>query len=233
MKLADKPLRLDRRRLKEHLRVKEGSSLAARLERRLDEAEALAFPKTCFRIAYVDGKEDDRVILEGVPFISRVLRVNLEGVHRVFPFVATCGVELETWSQSMPGMLERYWADTILEMALHWAVEHLSEHLASRYRPGPLSRMGPGSLPDWPLEEQRSLFTLLGDEPARIGVRLSESLLMTPIKSISGLFFPTAEPFASCQLCPREKCTGRRAPYDPHLYDQKYLPKKTLDFLSE
>ena len=222
MKLEDKPFRIDRRRLKEHLRVKDRSSLAAQLERRMDEAEALARPQTCYRIAHVEGKECDRVILEGVPFVSRVLRVNLEGVHRVFPFVATCGLELESWSQSMPGMLERYWADTIQEVALHWALENLSEHLAGRYRPGPLSRMGPGSLPDWPLEEQRPLFALLGEEPARIGVRLSENLLMTPIKSISGLFFPTEEPFESCQLCPREKCPGRRAPHDPHLFTRKY-----------
>jgi len=45
---------------------------------------------------------------------------------------------------------------------------------------------------------------------------------MVPVKSVSGILFPTEESFASCQLCPREVCPGRRAPYDPDLYDAKY-----------
>ena len=226
------PFRIERKQLREDLRVKEGSSLAAQLERLMDEAEAVGRPKTCYRVAYVDGKEEDRVILEGVSFTSRILRVNLARAHRVFPFVATSGRELEEWLKSTQGMLAQYWADAISEMALRSAIQNLSEHLANRYRPGPLSRMNPGSLPDWPLEEQRSLFAVLGEEPARIGVRLSEDLLMTPIKSVSGIFFPTEERFESCQLCPRERCIGRRAPYEPHLYDQKYSSKKTTDFFN-
>ena len=221
------PFRIDRGQIRENLRVKKGSSLAAQLERLMDEAEAVGRPKTCYRVAYVDGKEEDRVILEGVPFTSRVLRVNLERAHRVFLFVATSGWELEEWSKSARGILEQYWADVIKEGALRWAIQNLSEDLANRYRPGPLSRMGPGSLPDWPLEEQRSLFAVLGDEPVRIGVRLSENLLMTPVKSVSGIFFPTEERFESCQLCPRERCIGRRAPYEPHLLNQKYLQRKS------
>jgi hypothetical protein len=217
------PWRIDREPLREKLSVKGKSSLAARLERLIDEAEVVARPKICYGVASIDGKEENRVILNGVPFRSRILRVNLDGAHCVFPFVATCGRELESWSERIEGMLEQYWADTIKETALSWAIQNLSEHLANRYRPGPLSRMGPGSLPDWPLEEQRSLFAVLGEEPGRIGVRLSESLLMTPIQSVSGIFFPTEERFETCQLCPREKCIGRRASYDPDLFKRKYL----------
>jgi hypothetical protein len=220
------PWEIDRKPLREKLRVKGNSSLAARLERLIDEAEIVARPKICCGVASIDGKEENRVILNGVPFRSRILRVNLDRAHCVFPFVATCGRELESWSEGIQGTLEQYWADTIKETALTWAIQNLSEHLANRYRPGPLSRMGPGSLPDWPLEEQRSLFAVLGEDPGRIGVRLSESLLMTPIQSVSGIFFPTEERFETCQLCPREKCIGRRASYDPDLFKRKYLRKR-------
>jgi predicted transcriptional regulator len=82
--------------------------------------------------------------------------------------------------------------------------------------------MNPGSLTDWPLREQRALFSLLGDVQATVGVELTNSLLMVPTKSVSGIFFPAEESFASCQLCPREACPNRRAPYDPELYDRKY-----------
>jgi hypothetical protein len=219
------PWKIDREPLREKLRIKGKNSLAARLERLIDEAEVVARPKTCYGVASIDGKEENRVSLNGVPFRSRILRVNLDRAHCVFPFVATCGRELEAWSERIQGTLEQYWADTVKETALNWAIQKLSEHLAKRYRSGPLSRMGPGSLPDWPLEEQRPLFAVLGEDPGRIGVRLSESLLMTPIQSVSGIFFPTEERFETCQLCPREKCIGRRASYDPDLFKGKYLRK--------
>jgi hypothetical protein len=51
---------------------------------------------------------------------------------------------------------------------------------------------------------------------------LTESLLMVPVKSVSGIVFANEEEFASCQLCPREDCPGRKAPYDPGLYERKY-----------
>jgi predicted transcriptional regulator len=49
---------------------------------------------------------------------------------------------------------------------------------------------------------------------------------MVPSKSVSGILFPTEQTFASCQLCPREGCPSRQAPYDPALYDKKYRVEK-------
>jgi hypothetical protein len=45
---------------------------------------------------------------------------------------------------------------------------------------------------------------------------------MVPTKSVSGIIFPTEADFQSCQLCERENCPNRRAPYDEMLYEQKY-----------
>ena len=82
--------------------------------------------------------------------------------------------------------------------------------------------MTPGSLPDWPIEEQRPLFAILGDIQGAIGVRITEDLVIIPSFSVSGILFPTQISFQSCQLCPREKCQGRRAPYDDKLYERRY-----------
>jgi hypothetical protein len=98
----------------------------------------------------------------------------------------------------------------------------MEEHLTSLYEPGKLSRMSPGSLADWPIQEQRPLFKILGNTEKMIGVHLTESLLMVPTKSVSGIRFPTEESFESCQLCPREECPNRRAPYEADLYNQRY-----------
>ena len=93
--------------------------------------------------------------------------------------------------------------------------------------------MSPGSLADWPLEQQRALFAVLGDTEGLIGVRLAESCLMIPTKSVSGMRFPTETSFESCQLCPRAVCPGRRAPYDKGLYDRKYAREACSDGLAE
>jgi hypothetical protein len=98
--------------------------------------------------------------------------------------------------------------------------------LKDHYRLGRIEAMSPGSLPDWPIQAQRPLFALFGDTERLLGVRLTESLLMVPSKSVSGILFPTEQTFASCQLCPREGCPSRQLPYDPALYDEKYRVEK-------
>ncbi len=208
--------------LMQRLHVKENSSHAQDLKALVDEAAAIARPKAMYRLAYIDEKAEDCVVIEGVTFTSRVLRVNLDIAQRVFAYVATCGMELEAWEKSLKDMLYSFWADVIKEMALRAAAHALNHELATCYTLGRTSTMAPGSLPDWPIREQRPLFTLLGDPQAAIGVQLTDSMLMVPNKSISGIRFPTEENFESCQLCPRENCPGRRAPYDATLYERKY-----------
>ena len=89
--------------------------------------------------------------------------------------------------------------------------------------------MTPGSLEDWPISEQRPLFEILGDIQDAIGVQLKDSLMMSPVQSVSGIIFPTEATFESCQLCPRENCPGRRAAYDKNLYEKKYKSKPEKD----
>jgi hypothetical protein len=220
--LEASPFDIDLGQLKKNMRVKEGTEMVGKLEGMVREARKIARPKVCYRVAYVESKGDDHLMIERTRFTSRVLRVNLEKVYRLFPFVASCGLELEEWSKSVEGILEQFWAEEIKVLAVRGTIRYLHEHLTDRYQPGKMSRMNPGSLPDWPLSEQKPLFTLLGSGPAAIGVQLKDSFLMTPIKSVSGIWFPTEERFESCQLCPREKCPGRRAPYEPGLMERKY-----------
>jgi hypothetical protein len=204
------------------LRVEAGSPEAVEVEPFARAAATVARPKAFYRIAYVEDRGDETVVVDGVTLTSRVLRVNLEEAHRVFVYVATCGVELDEWANAVDDPLHRYWTEGIKEMAVRSARQTINRDLADRYRPGRTSHMSPGSLADWPIREQRGVFALLGDSADAVGVRLTDSLLMVPNKSVSGISFPTEESFESCQLCPREDCPGRRAPYEPDLYERKY-----------
>ncbi|HOW74225.1 MAG TPA: vitamin B12 dependent-methionine synthase activation domain-containing protein [Phycisphaerae bacterium] len=220
--LKDIPFDLGVPALLKKLRIDGRPEYAERCSRLAREAALHAHPKGAYRLAYVDSKAEDAVVVNGVTLASRILRVNLGDIHRVFPFVVTCGVELEAWSQTITDMLERFWADTIMEEALRLAFETLTADMTRRYQLGKTAMMNPGSLEDWPIEQQTGLFSLLGDASAQIGVRLTESFLMVPIKSASGLRFPTETGFENCQLCPRERCPNRRAPYDASLHARRF-----------
>jgi hypothetical protein len=208
--------------LRSALHVCEGTEDESDLQAMADEIRHVAQPKALYGMAFIEAKGEDSIFADGVRFTSRVLRVNLDGAHRCFPFVCTSGREAEAWAQTQDGFMRRFWADALNQAVLHAAAMALQNHLKEHYQLGPVSVMNPGSLSDWPLSEQLALFALLGDVRAAIGVELTKSLLMVPTKSVSGILFASEESFASCQLCPRELCPNRRAPYDPDLYDRKY-----------
>ncbi len=216
------PTSLDRERVFKAAHVQPGTPDAAVLERLCDEAEAIARPKAITKLAYIDEKGTDFIVVDGIRFDSRILRVNVDEVYRVVPYVATCGVELEEWSRGLNDMLEQYWADVIKQMFVGQAVTALGSYAREDLGLGQSATMNPGSLPDWPLAQQKPLFDLLGDPTEAIGVTLTESFLMLPAKSVSGIHFPTDTDYRNCQLCPREDCPGRSSPYEPHLYEEKY-----------
>jgi hypothetical protein len=208
--------------LMKRVRVKEGSAHAAELADLLEEALSLARPRAMYMVAYIHQRGDDFVDIEGCRFDSRVLRVNLDKAYRVFPYLATCGEELQIWADSKQDLVLNYWAEAIKEQVLYTAIRAAHEHLETHYQPGETASMSPGSLADWPIQQQQTLFQLFGAHSAAIGVRLTDSMLMLPTKSVSGIRFPSEDSFESCLLCPREGCPGRRAVYDPELYDQKF-----------
>ena len=220
--LNDIPFELDVNELLARLHVDEHSARAREVLHLVDDARSIGKPKALYKLAFVESRNDNRVVIDGVTFHSRVLRVNIEHEDRIFSFLATCGRELDEWSADFDDMVHQFWADTIKMMAIDAAVSTVVEHIDEHYRPGPTSRMSPGEVPDWPTEEQASLFALLGDTEQLIGVELTDSFLMIPTKSVSGIRFATDSGFDSCQLCPREQCPGRRVPYDNSLYDRRY-----------
>lgn len=188
----------------------------ADVERTAALALSLAEPRAAFAPAYVDEKGVDEVVIAGARFHSRVLRKNLDDVGRVFPVVMTVGPRLEEVADRSD-MLERYYLDGIANLILAEARLQFIRHLCARFGLEKLSWMSPGSLQEWPIEQQRPLFSLLPGVEDRLGVRLTESCLMLPRKSVSGIYFPSETTFFSCRLCPRERCENRKARYNQAL----------------
>jgi len=209
--------------LRRRLLIEDGSEDERDFGRMLAEARSVARPKAVFRPVLVEPAGPDRVFLEGVAFSSRVLAVNLEGRGRALAFALTSGREIETWAEAYASdALLSYWCDAILEAALLCARERFDAVVTGTMGFEKFSTMSPGSLEDWPISEQGPLFALLGDTQAAVGIRLTDSLLMLPRKSVSGLLFAVEERFESCQLCPREDCPNRRLPYESGLMERKF-----------
>ena len=214
------PVSLELETVLKKLRMRnKGESVEKSVQEVIDLARPVAKPKAVYEVAYVENKNEDSLDIGGVRFNSHVLRVNLDKVERVFPYVVTCGRELEEIEFPSGEFIKSYYLDQIKEVILTLARTYLEDYLKQKYALGKISRMSPGagSLNDWPITQQRELFSIFGNVEDLIGVRLTDKCLMFPIKSVSGIYFPTEVTFVSCQLCPREKCIGRKAAYSPEM----------------
>jgi hypothetical protein len=188
----------------------------------VETARRVGRPKAIYTEAYVEIAGTERVHIGGAAFTSAMLRQNLAQVERVFAFVATCGHEMDTIALPENDFLQEFWWDTIKERLFHSAFDHLAAHLQRVYRLGKWASMNPGAgdADVWPIEQQRPLFDLLGDVRAQIGVELTDSYLMRPNKTVSGIIFPTEKDFRTCQVCRRENCPSRSAAFDLALWQQ-------------
>lgn len=183
----------------------------------MEKAKLIAKPKALYTTAYIEDRGEDWLVINGVRFTSKILATNLKDVYKVYPYVATCGQEVFAWAKSISDPIENYFADALCQIFLTKALNAMNKDFRDRIKPGKTASMNPGSLEDWPISEQRQLFTLIGDQNINnIGISLTESFLMLPVKSVSGMRFHTEHDFENCMLCTKEKCPGRRALYNPH-----------------
>jgi hypothetical protein len=220
--LTEIPFSLDAVTLMKQVHIEHGSDDAEDLRALVDMAMKVGKPKAAYAVSFVEGRDGDTVVVGGIAFTSRTLSRNLASSERVFPLVATCGQEMDEAYPARGDMLKEFWWDSIKAHLLGAAHKHLNDHLHRTFRLGKTSTMRPGSgdASVWPIEQQRGLFSLLGDVEQAIGVRLTDSFLMVPNKTTSGILFPTEVDFRSCEVCHRENCPSRHAPFNRQLWEE-------------
>lgn len=221
------PIELSLQKTLESLRIDERRSQALGAENVFRTATSLVHPRAAYTVAHISKHNADKTEIEDNEFTSRVLAKNLEHIERVFPYVLTIGDSLENRARSSESIAAKLVLEAVGDLALESALEYVQRQIAEQHGLETTSHMGPGQL-DWPITQQRELFSILGDVKDTTGVTLTESLMMVPRKSISGFIFPTEETFISCQLCQRSKCPSRKAPFDKDL-SKKYAYDQTAD----
>jgi len=210
------PFKFDRAAIADRLRYDPARMKSVSLDELLAQAGSLIRLRAVYEVSFTGEKTGDSIEIAGISFRSRVLRRNLDRVQKVFPFILTAGPDLEASAASAGDLLRQYYLEEMANAALADGTLWLAGHLERRWGFAGLSVMEPGSLEDWPITEQPKLFSIFGDTERLVGVRLTESMLMIPRKSISGIYFSSEEGFSSCALCEREGCPGRRTPFDAH-----------------
>ena len=184
--------------------------------------EASACPKVMIREAFIEEHGKGFVVINDVKFTSAALRHNLEGIGRVFAYITTCGREVEELPVDPKDFVLGSWLHYIKLDLLKNCFPVLHTTVKTRMGVEKLSSMNPGSgdASVWPIDQQVGLFSLFGDVEELIGVRLTDSFLMSPDVSTSGILFPTEQEYKNCQLCHRKNCSNRTAPFNAKLWEK-------------
>ena len=215
------PFQLNREQLAQKLRIRPNSGLEEEFEELLLQVEQVAKPKALILPVYIEQRTTDQITINGTTFTSAALVRNLAGIGRAFAYVATCGREVCELPIDPRDFVKISWLHYIKLDLLKPSLPYLKLHLKDQYGLEKLSSMNPGSADAsiWPIEQQADLFAMIGDVESTIDVRLTESFLMDPDISVSGLLFPADAVYQNCQLCQREVCESRSAPFNRELWE--------------
>lgn len=218
--ITEIPFSLNSAALLAQFRTAADSSDAREINQLMELAQQHGRPKAAYAVSYVQARNGDSIQIDDVVFSSRALGRNLQNVERVFPLLATCGNEMDEIFIAQDDMLKNFCWDGIKAQLLEAASNFVFDLVSKRYRLGTTSAMWPGSgdADVWPIEQQKELFQLLGDAAERIGIVLTDSCLMVPNKSVSGILFPAEHDFRTCELCHRSDCPSRQAPLNEAMW---------------
>ena len=195
-------------------RAKVGTEQYDRLLWLYATAFGIGRPKALVVEAEVEEVNAETVRVGGVEIVSPLVRAKLLQSPVAYAYLLTCGQEVEKWSKTLTDIVDVFYVDELKKLWLGCAEKAVRTEVWKRLVPdAALSSLNPGSLPQWPIEGQRELFRILGDTEGTVGVCLTESCLMLPSKSVSGILFQDHTGHVNCALCPRENCPNRRVPF--------------------
>ena len=128
------PVNLDLEIVLKRMHVRNRSEgIVKNVKEMIEIARPIAKPKAVYEVSRIDKKNGDSLEIGDVRFTSRVLRVNLDKVERVFPYVVTCGRELDEIDIPSHDLMKCYFMDQIKETVVVLAREYLEDYLKGKY----------------------------------------------------------------------------------------------------
>lgn len=161
-------------------------------------------------------QKDFTLLLSGESFdIKRTVFQQLKKAEKLAVFVCTAGNEIIERSRELMkegDYLKGYVYDVYGSLAVEESMDLIQDALKNKMELADLritNRYSPGYC-GWDVSEQKKLFSLLPDRFC--GVELTDSCLMRPIKSVSGIIgigkSVKFNPY-TCNLCDEEDCLYR------------------------
>ena len=157
------------------------------------------------------------IIFEGVTFnVGKKIARQLKNTEGVTLFIGTAGAGIGERSKALMAkgdLIEGYILDVIGSVTVEAAIDKMQDSfeyeltnsgmkITNRYSPGYCG---------WALSEQKQFFALFPKN--HCGIKLSDSCLMDPIKSVSGVigFGTNVKKTAyECQMCELDTCIYRK-----------------------
>lgn len=128
------PVRLELDDIVKKLRIRNMNEHFAEIIRELfGMIRPIANPKAVYEISQVANKQGDSLEIGGVKFTSHVLRVNLDKLEVVFPYIVTCGSELEEIKIPAHEILKCYFLDQIKEVIVRSALGYLHDYIIENH----------------------------------------------------------------------------------------------------
>jgi len=221
MNILQVPFHFDREEFNKRIHIELYEGMEEEIESFLERAVPLLKPKAVFRETGVRRRETGEILIDEQVFSDPVLISHMENKDSVFPYIVSCGDELEELVTSSGDMLEVFWYDALKQMAMDQAFNYLRINIKENFDIPKLYSLNPGSDAcgeGWDLGDQKKLFTYFPDVEKKIGVMLTDSMLMYPNKTVSGLMFESDMDFVSCQECSNIQCPNRKIMHEGALY---------------
>lgn len=189
----------------------------AMVARSFEELKTAASPRIDWRIFDLNPEGEDSLNIGGMKIHSKSLCRNMKGCCQAVVLGATlgAGVDLLMRRQSLTDMagavVTQACAAAMLEEYLDGEQEEIGRELEreGKYlRP----RFSPG-YGDFSITHQEQILSML-EAPKRIGLSMTESSMLTPVKSVTAVIGVSAEQEPchrkGCEACEKKDCIYRR-----------------------
>jgi len=216
-------VKIDKKRVYRRIGYSPGNKVSSRISNLIDDyienVNYLVAPQYSYIIRDVEWIHGYRVFIEGGIIIeSKVIALLLEQCQKAALFVLTIGKHLEETAHRLSEdglILQSAVLDAIGSSAAEKTAGSVQDEIKKvvaedGYIISP--RFSPGYC-DWDIQQQRMIFRAIDGDP--LGVQLTETCLMLPRKSISGVIGigtpeSNVQKYNPCKTCRKRNCTSRR-----------------------
>jgi len=155
-------------------------------------------------------------IAETILQSGKIITSSLREADHFVVFIATVGKGFDAWNRKIQqddDMVRAFFADSLGSVLAEACVAVMQERIEREIMEQGLfvsNCYSPGYC-DWPLVEQKKLFAFFPEQYC--GVNLTESCLMVPIKSVSGIIGigrNVKKRLYSCEVCTMTTCVKNR-----------------------